>query len=124
MSLVGRGRQIRRLFIVLLAALAVAGVSGGGRPALARGAGAGPIAGTNGAPVPVLEWGRCPASSPEEAEFLKDYQCSTAEVPLSYRDPDGQSLELALGRLPAGDPAHRLGTLFWNPGGPGGSGRI
>ena len=38
-------------------------------------------------------------------------------MPLSYRDPDGQSIELALARLSAGDPARRIGTLFWNPGG-------
>jgi pimeloyl-ACP methyl ester carboxylesterase len=82
------------------------------------------IPGTNGAPVPPLDWGSCPASSPEEEEFLLPYRCTTVEVPLSYRDPDGQSVELALGLLPAGDPAHKLGTLFWNPGGPGGSGRI
>ena len=123
-SLVCRGRRIRRLLIASLTALTVAGLAGSVRPAPAGAVVADPIMGTNGAPVPRLEWGPCPASSPEEAEFLKDYQCSTAEVPLSYRDPHGQSVELALGRLPAADPAHRLGTLFWNPGGPGGSGRI
>jgi len=82
------------------------------------------IAATADAPVPQLEWGTCPAAGPEEAELLRDYQCTTAEVPLSYRDPHGQSIELALGRLPAANPSQRLGTLFWNPGGPGGSGRI
>jgi pimeloyl-ACP methyl ester carboxylesterase len=74
--------------------------------------------------VPQLEWRGCPASSPEEEEFLRPYRCTTVEVPLSYRDPAGQSVELALGLLPAGDPARKVGTLFWNPGGPGGSGRI
>jgi len=86
--------------------------------------GAPPIPGTNGAPVPVLDWGPCPAATPEEEQFLRPYRCATAEVPLSYRDPSGQSVELALGLLPAADPEHKLGTLFWNPGGPGGSGRI
>jgi pimeloyl-ACP methyl ester carboxylesterase len=76
------------------------------------------------APVPKLRWGPCPASSPEEAEFLKDYQCTTVRVPLSYRDPRGRTIELALGRLPAANPRRRIGSLFWNPGGPGGSGRI
>lgn len=70
-------------------------------------------------PVPVLEWTACP-----EEYAPAPYQCSVAEVPLSYRDPAGQSLELVLGKLPAADPARRLGTLFWNPGGPGGSGKI
>jgi pimeloyl-ACP methyl ester carboxylesterase len=77
------------------------------------------IPGTNGAPVPALEWTGCPASVAPAR-----YQCSVAEVPLSYRDPHGQSLELALGKLPAADQERKLGTLFWNPGGPGGSGRI
>lgn len=82
------------------------------------------IPGTNGAPVPALDWGPCPASSPEEEEALAGYECTVAEVPLSYRDPEGQSIELALGRLPAANPERKLGSLFWNPGGPGGSGRI
>ena len=30
--------------------------------------------------------------------------------------------EIALARIPASDPAHRIGTVFVNPGGPGGSG--
>lgn len=77
------------------------------------------IPGTNGAPVPALEWTECPADVAPAR-----YQCSVAEVPLSYRDPDGQSLQLALGKLPAADQERKLGTLFWNPGGPGGSGRI
>jgi pimeloyl-ACP methyl ester carboxylesterase len=76
------------------------------------------------AAVPQLEWRTCPASSPEEEEFLRPYRCSTLEVPLSYRNPAGQSLELAVGLLPARDQARKLGTLFWNPGGPGGPGRI
>ena len=75
-------------------------------------------------PTPALDWRACPATSPDEEEFLRPYRCSTIEVPLSYRDPDGQSLELALGLLPAADPARKLGTLFWNPGGPGGPGQI
>jgi pimeloyl-ACP methyl ester carboxylesterase len=106
------------LALVLLAAVAFP-PSAFAAPVVADG-----IAGTNGAPVPVLDWGSCPAATPEEAAFLEGYQCTTAKVPLSYRDPQGQRVTLALGRLPAADPAHRLGTLFWNPGGPGGSGRI
>ena len=83
-----------------------------------------PVDATNGAPVPALEWGPCPAATPEEEEALAGYECSVAEVPLSYREPHGQTIELALGRLPALDQEHKIGSLFWNPGGPGGSGRI
>lgn len=48
------------------------------------------------------------------------FQCTTAQAPLDYRAPSGDSIELALVRHPAtGD---RLGSLLVNPGGPGGSG--
>ena len=50
------------------------------------------------------------------------FQCGTQAVPLDYSRPHGQMISLALIRLPAGDPAHRIGTLFVNPGGPGDSG--
>lgn len=82
------------------------------------------IPGTNGAPVPGLAWGPCVGATPEETEFLRPYQCTTARVPLSYRRPHGRTIELALGRLPAANPSRRIGSLFWNPGGPGGPGKI
>ena len=50
------------------------------------------------------------------------FQCATAQVPLDYDKPAGPKLSLALIRLPASDPAQRIGTLFTNPGGPGNSG--
>jgi pimeloyl-ACP methyl ester carboxylesterase len=80
--------------------------------------------GTNGAKEPRIVWGACPEGVvPPSIEGL-GYECATARVPLSYRNPDGPKIELALGRLPATDPDRKIGTLFWNPGGPGGSGRI
>ena len=63
-----------------------------------------------------------PGEFAQEEEFLRPYRCRTIEVPLSYRDPHGQSVELALGLLPAADPARKLGSLFWNPGGRAGRG--
>ncbi|WP_243789219.1 alpha/beta hydrolase [Saccharopolyspora gloriosae] len=71
---------------------------------------------TGGADVPALHWEPC-ADSP-------GHECATAEVPLSYRDPAGQRISLAVGKLPAVDQEHKLGTIFYNPGGPGGIGRI
>ena len=50
------------------------------------------------------------------------FECATAQVPLDYGKPAGPKLGLALIRLPATDPAQRIGTLFTNPGGPGNSG--
>ena len=43
-------------------------------------------------------------------------------MPLDYDKPRGRTTELALAKLPASDPARRIGTVFINPGGPGGSG--
>lgn len=62
-------------------------------------------------PVPVLNWHACDG-----------FQCARAQVPLDYDQPQGPTISLALVRVPAGDPARRIGSLFVNPGGPGGSG--
>lgn len=68
------------------------------------------------APVPTLAWQSC-------GPGLEAFQCTTAKVPADYDQPSGRTLTIALTRLPAGGPAQqRLGTLFTNPGGPGGSG--
>jgi len=49
------------------------------------------------------------------------YQCATLKVPRDYRHPSGQTFNLAIIRLPARDQAHRIGALFVNFGGPGGT---
>jgi pimeloyl-ACP methyl ester carboxylesterase len=48
--------------------------------------------------------------------------CATVAVPVSYDDPTGPTLDLALVRNPADRPEQRIGTLVMNPGGPGASG--
>jgi pimeloyl-ACP methyl ester carboxylesterase len=48
-------------------------------------------------------------------------QCATAKVPLDYDQPNGKQVSLALLKVPARDRKHRIGSLFVNPGGPGGS---
>src|SRR5688500_8409324 len=50
------------------------------------------------------------------------FECARVKVPLDHDAPDGEQISLAVIRLPAGDPARRIGSLFLNPGGPGGSG--
>ena len=60
-------------------------------------------------PVPTLTWHDCGDG----------FECATAQVPLDYDQPRGRSIQLALVRLPASDPQHRIGSLFINPGGPG-----
>src|SRR5580700_8990333 len=59
-------------------------------------------------PVPVLRWRSC----------YGGFQCATARVPLSYRDPRGAMISIAVVRHLATDPARRAGTLFYNGGGP------
>jgi hypothetical protein len=46
-------------------------------------------------------------------------QCGTLKVPLDWSKPSGATISLAITRPPAKDPQHRVGTLFFNPGGPG-----
>ncbi len=60
-------------------------------------------------PPAAIEWRDC--------DF---YECAEFEVPLDYSDPSRGELTLALTRLPAGNPDTRIGSLFFNPGGPGG----
>jgi pimeloyl-ACP methyl ester carboxylesterase len=81
------------------------------------GASAPSSSGTGSAAVPRLDWGSC-GDEPELAAF----QCATAVVPLDYDRPKGKQIAVALARLPASGPGRKLGSLFLNPGGPGGSG--
>jgi pimeloyl-ACP methyl ester carboxylesterase len=52
----------------------------------------------------------------------RGFQCGTLDVPTDYAHPAGGTTRLGVIRLPASDPARRIGSLFVNPGGPGGSG--
>lgn len=80
--------------------------------------------GTSDASAPEIRWKQCPDGTLPPGLPDPGYECSTVKVPLSYRKPGGRKIELALGRLPATGPERKIGTLFWNPGGPGGPGRI
>ncbi|MDT0330373.1 alpha/beta hydrolase [Nocardiopsis lambiniae] len=60
-----------------------------------------------------IAWGPCPVRG-------EPVECGTVAVPLDHDRPDGQTLDLALIRLPAtGAPEERIGSLVINPGGPG-----
>jgi pimeloyl-ACP methyl ester carboxylesterase len=48
--------------------------------------------------------------------------CGTLKVPLDYRRPWAGEVGLAVIRAKASQPQQRIGVLFANPGGPGGSG--
>ncbi|MEV0897104.1 alpha/beta hydrolase [Actinoplanes sp. NPDC049802] len=69
------------------------------------------------AAAPSIAWSAC------TEEPLAGFECGTYEVPLDHDKPRGVTTTIALARRPAGDPAQRIGTIFVNPGGPGGAGR-
>ncbi len=93
----------------------------------------GPVAGRPVQPVPDVR----PAGfvSPPPGQGLQRYlgqrvtwsdcgkglRCAAVLAPLDYADPDGEAITLAVAKRPASaKPA--AGSLFINPGGPGGSG--
>ncbi|XVS67454.1 alpha/beta hydrolase [Actinosynnema sp. CA-299493] len=47
--------------------------------------------------------------------------CGTVSVPLDWADPRGPRADLAVSRVRATDPARRIGVVFVDAGGPGGS---
>ncbi|MEV4223262.1 alpha/beta fold hydrolase [Nonomuraea sp. NPDC049725] len=49
-------------------------------------------------------------------------QCAAIEVPVNWAEPDGPKVGLDLARLPATEPAHRIGSVLGVPGGPGADG--
>ena len=64
-----------------------------------------------GAPIPELRWHACDDG----------FECASATVPRDYNRPHGATVRLAVIRHRALDQEHRIGSLFLNPGGPGGS---
>jgi pimeloyl-ACP methyl ester carboxylesterase len=48
-------------------------------------------------------------------------ECARVRVPLRWSHPHGRKIALAVIRHLASQPERRIGSLFWNPGGPGGS---
>jgi pimeloyl-ACP methyl ester carboxylesterase len=52
----------------------------------------------------------------------KGFECARLYVPFDYSRPAGPRFSLPVVKLPAADPASRVGVLVVNPGGPGGSG--
>jgi pimeloyl-ACP methyl ester carboxylesterase len=63
----------------------------------------------------MLDWGGC-------AEQGEAFECATLDVPLDYDDPEGATVSMAVIRHPATDPDARIGSVVFNPGGPGGAG--
>lgn len=61
--------------------------------------------------TPKLKWRKCGGT-----------KCATVKVPLDYDKPHGKKIKLAVLKVPAKNQKKKIGTLFVNPGGPGGSG--
>lgn len=95
----------------LIAALSALALSLGSAALLAPGAAQ--------AAAPPLNWGPC---EEDPADLPARLVCATLSVPVDWSKPKGQKFDLALAKLPAAAPDRRIGSLFVNPGGPGGSG--
>jgi pimeloyl-ACP methyl ester carboxylesterase len=59
-----------------------------------------------------LDWKICPSGKNE---------CATLTVPLDYQHPEGETITLAMLKVPAKDQDARIGSLVVDPGGPGAS---
>jgi pimeloyl-ACP methyl ester carboxylesterase len=66
-----------------------------------------------------VQWGPCSERAAPGKAALPRLECSTVEVPLDYRDPDGRQIEIAVSRLASKVPSQRRGVLLTSPGGPG-----
>ena len=71
-----------------------------------------------------LAWGPCadyaPTSTVADAFTDPQLDCTRVTVPQDYAQPDGETMEIALLRKKA--TGNKVGSLFVDPGGPGGSG--
>ena len=126
------GLRRRRVSAGVLAAVAgvCLGVGAGAVPAAAVPA-AGPAPAATKAAVPKglesfygqkVEWYDCVATAGvEKSADRTGFQCAKVKVPLDYSQPGGQTIEITMKKHLATGSV-RQGTLFINPGGPGGSG--
>ncbi|KAF2027977.1 hypothetical protein EK21DRAFT_70845 [Setomelanomma holmii] len=74
---------------------------------------------TQPAPTPSIQWSDCSAYW----YLSQDLQCGNLSVPIDWSNPTSSHFTLRLVRLPrpSNSTLPRLGSLFINPGGPGGS---
>jgi pimeloyl-ACP methyl ester carboxylesterase len=118
----------RLLFAAAALAAAIAGCAQAGEIPIER-ASLDPTASSTTAPEPVTVPSTTTTTvalpEPVPAEWHAcggGLQCATVAVPVSYAEPTGPTLDLALVKNPADHPDERIGTLLVNPGGPGASG--
>ncbi|MGK5678399.1 alpha/beta hydrolase [Actinoplanes sp. URMC 104] len=101
--------QTHRLLTAALAGVVLTGVAAA--PAVAGGRGSQESRLVDAVPTPKLDWYKC----------YRIAECTTVRLPLDYNQPKGATTEIAVLRVKAKNKAQRLGSLFVNPGGPGGS---
>ena len=82
------------------AALATVASAGGAGPSAAR--------------ASALAWKQC--------NHAPKFQCGSIRLPVDWAKPAGPKLTVRMARRPADDPSMRIGTLFFQPGGPGDGG--
>ncbi|MCZ9337062.1 alpha/beta hydrolase, partial [Streptomyces sp. TRM76130] len=84
--------------------------------AVTTGLAAAPAAQASPSAAATLRWAPCGDPAQPGAE------CTTLSVPVDWARPDGPTLDLAVARRKAADPAARVGSMVFGPGGPGDSG--
>jgi pimeloyl-ACP methyl ester carboxylesterase len=114
---IGRRWTVSTAIAVAMGTVAVTAPAG----AMAMPSSASPAGAAPATAVPRLNWSRCYREISAQFDGLP-YECATAQVPVDYDAPNGATMQLALLRVPARDPEHKIGSIFLNPGGPGGSG--
>ncbi|MFE0633404.1 alpha/beta hydrolase [Streptomyces sp. NPDC058864] len=119
-----RGGQGRRAIAVLgacaLLATACSALHGGASPVATRPAPAGTAHSGAAPPGPARHYAQRPVWRPCEDE--PSYQCTTLRAPLDYAHPEAGDITLAATRLRStGTASERIGSLLYNPGGPGDS---
>jgi len=81
--------------------------------------------GEPGKTYPTPQWSPCyqaVAADFADQGLDVEYECTQINVPLDWNHSNGSTIQLALVRIPASDVENYRGSLFLNPGGPGGSG--
>ena len=69
-----------------------------------------------------VSWYTCAKTGMDEAKSGENtgFSCAKVKVPLDYSNPGGETIEIAVKKRAASGDS--IGSLFVNPGGPGGSG--
>ena len=120
--------RIKPLFVALAALLACGGLTACQDDTDIK---ASPATASASAPVPAglesfysqkVSWYACDKKGMDEAKSGKDagFTCAKVKVPLDYDNPGGETIEIAVKKRAA--DGESIGSLFINPGGPGGSG--